>query len=744
MMSHQLPPAFHTTQFSHPNYGNQPPYKRAKLKHVSWAPDDALCEVRIFSIEDSPCMANGNGQKQPVTKSTSFPPGFAPVGTKRVRSDSVAVAAMEPQTSWTSPQKIKTDSSWGLVAGEESQEVQIQQQREKRSFEAIYPRFSSIPESPAEPLEPLEVYDEALIPTIPVVAVEDDTPESGSYVAPAVASPGREQTPDSTLVAQSEKEESSAMPAVNCSRKHTVSDSVPSELAQSVSTMSENSLSSNPSPEIAAAAAAAVASVYESGIVDPELLAKTIAALTANQNGLNFKSANFSSTSVLGNAESEKSAANVGPPRLQIPGTRDQFHVSARSSSAPSEVASELGTRDNLAASKSASFTGNRDGEFCGPSHTSLAANYVVQSNEIGSQSSSSSASHQFSSLPSMSPNHDRQQMQLPLHSSMGGQERPPNFPFRPGPFPSHVKTIGPFQGSPVVSQVGNGPEHSSYPSPTQSLTQDTPIRILTNETFQGPFPHVRPPPPGAFIPGPPGRVPNPRGETLAPTHPDVKSFPHSSNQQQQVGPHGPLTQSPSRGPAPWSPDSGNRPAEGASSVNGSSSRPRPPAMHWVTRVEAIGAGQGGPRPTMFEQGPMGFEQGPGVPFGGRGGAFEIEGIGGPGGRGRGRGHPHFDSMGRGGPDMTHGGGRGGYPRFDNGMGPPQGFDGGIGRGAPMNDEGRGRGGPDLSGGRGRLGVEYDAGGGRKYCVYFNSPNGCRNGPSCGFLHELIDERKFG
>ena len=52
---------------------------------------------------------------------------------------------------WYSPSKhifvlqIEVDSSWRVVAGEESRETETQDQREMRVLEAIYPRPSAIP-----------------------------------------------------------------------------------------------------------------------------------------------------------------------------------------------------------------------------------------------------------------------------------------------------------------------------------------------------------------------------------------------------------------------------------------------------------------------------------------------------------------------------------------------------------------------------------------------------------------------
>ncbi|CAI5512477.1 unnamed protein product, partial [Closterium sp. Naga37s-1] len=108
--------------------------------------------VRLFNTEDAPCMAISTGLGgAPPAPSTSFrssmdgPPGFS--RPKKVRCDSAAVAAMVTQTPWKSPEKVELEAEWQVVAGEDSAQVEVQKQREMRSFEAFYPRPSAIPDS---------------------------------------------------------------------------------------------------------------------------------------------------------------------------------------------------------------------------------------------------------------------------------------------------------------------------------------------------------------------------------------------------------------------------------------------------------------------------------------------------------------------------------------------------------------------------------------------------------------------
>ncbi|KAA3476328.1 zinc finger CCCH domain-containing protein 6-like [Gossypium australe] len=71
------------------------------------------------------------------------------------------------------------DVDWQVVAGEESKEVEIQNQREVRVLEAVYPRPSAIPSNPSAYEEDCN-YDEQQTPQIPVTPIEDEDAAIGT------------------------------------------------------------------------------------------------------------------------------------------------------------------------------------------------------------------------------------------------------------------------------------------------------------------------------------------------------------------------------------------------------------------------------------------------------------------------------------------------------------------------------------------------------------------------------------
>ncbi|XP_042493469.1 zinc finger CCCH domain-containing protein 6-like [Macadamia integrifolia] len=168
-----------------------------KSKRVSWAPDVNLCQVRLFLSEDSPSQV-GLGAQDHLQAKTSWllhstgmgsddhlPPGFE--GAHPANQLKKELSQI-PLIKWKCPPKFVLTPSWQVVAGEESKEVEIQNQREMRVLEAVYPRPSAIPSSPSVSLE-VEDYrhDDSHALIIPVTPIEDDdaTDPSCNLVAPS-------------------------------------------------------------------------------------------------------------------------------------------------------------------------------------------------------------------------------------------------------------------------------------------------------------------------------------------------------------------------------------------------------------------------------------------------------------------------------------------------------------------------------------------------------------------------------
>ncbi|XP_054798565.1 zinc finger CCCH domain-containing protein 6 isoform X2 [Prosopis cineraria] len=168
-----------------------------KSKRVSWASDLDLCQVRLFLSEECPSEVGLNAQDHLQAKtSLLFHPGGAgsddilPPGFEGTQSSSQMQIKLSqiPVMKWTNPLEIVLNLTWQVVAGEESKELEDQNQREMKVLEAIYPRPSSIPPNPSVSMD---VEDSlcnddhtALIPITPIED-EDSTVDAPSGVPPS-------------------------------------------------------------------------------------------------------------------------------------------------------------------------------------------------------------------------------------------------------------------------------------------------------------------------------------------------------------------------------------------------------------------------------------------------------------------------------------------------------------------------------------------------------------------------------
>lgn len=268
--------------------------KRPRSKNVTWASPDKLNQVRLFAAEDAPSLSGLVLQDLLEAKKTKFmhalipvstddlPPGFEGAVTKRARLDSAAILAMNAQITWQFPERVRYDPSWQVALGNESSEVNAQQEREVKVLEAIYPRPSAIPPSSMEPPETPPDLKDLQTPEIPLIptededdGVEEEDPSVGLGISKPIASdfisgdeassiypPGYSPSKDAqnlTLKSQSKGGSSSAAAQFN---------------ADLTSTFLKNA-----DPDVAAAAAAAYAvlKAKESGaLIDHDLLIKIL------------------------------------------------------------------------------------------------------------------------------------------------------------------------------------------------------------------------------------------------------------------------------------------------------------------------------------------------------------------------------------------------------------------------------------------------------------------------------------
>ncbi|XP_047327443.1 zinc finger CCCH domain-containing protein 6-like [Impatiens glandulifera] len=156
-----------------------------KSKRVSWASDLNLCQVKLFLSDDSPSqigLVSGEDNLQAKSlwhqqsigtgSDENLPPGFEGTHSTSLINNKLSQI---PVIKWRCPPKFMLDQNWLMVSGEESQEVEVQNQREMRVLEAIYPRPSSVPPDPS-PLLNMDDFplNDKNTPLIPITPIEDE------------------------------------------------------------------------------------------------------------------------------------------------------------------------------------------------------------------------------------------------------------------------------------------------------------------------------------------------------------------------------------------------------------------------------------------------------------------------------------------------------------------------------------------------------------------------------------------
>ncbi|XP_031474411.1 zinc finger CCCH domain-containing protein 6-like [Nymphaea colorata] len=196
---------------------NPPCVRPHKSKRVTWAPEGSLCQIRLFLSEDAPQQSGLLASQELLQAKTSSswhlavsalddtaPPGFeGPRSAWQLKKDLSKIHVIK----WQCPPKFVISPAWHVVAGEESKEIEVQNQRQLRVLEAVYPRPSSIPPSPSVAPEAQEDFNDRLTPLIPLTPVEEDettevdsaTPTSFLDPSLSVGLPTVAQAPSSSL-----------------------------------------------------------------------------------------------------------------------------------------------------------------------------------------------------------------------------------------------------------------------------------------------------------------------------------------------------------------------------------------------------------------------------------------------------------------------------------------------------------------------------------------------------------------
>ncbi|KAJ8561332.1 hypothetical protein K7X08_027522 [Anisodus acutangulus] len=164
---------------------------QVKSKRVTWASDGSLFQVKLFLSEDSPSQVGIGGTQDHLQAKISLPlhagvlvsddnlpPGFEGAQPASLWKNKIAQI---PVIKWSRPPSFVLDIKWQVVAGEESNEMEIQKQREMRVLEAIYPRESSIPPNPSIGPGEETLHNDQHTPVIPITPVEEEEVADPSY-----------------------------------------------------------------------------------------------------------------------------------------------------------------------------------------------------------------------------------------------------------------------------------------------------------------------------------------------------------------------------------------------------------------------------------------------------------------------------------------------------------------------------------------------------------------------------------
>ncbi|CAN1314832.1 Zinc finger CCCH domain-containing protein 6 [Linum perenne] len=141
-------------------------------------------QVRLFLSDESPSQVGASPQDHLQAKASwvshltgtasddVLPPGFE-LG--QHPNQPQIKASDVPLVKWRCPPRFSIDLQWLVVSGEESQDVEPQNQREMRVLEAVYPRPSAIPTNPTFSGEAKDSqYNDHQVPVIPITPIEDE------------------------------------------------------------------------------------------------------------------------------------------------------------------------------------------------------------------------------------------------------------------------------------------------------------------------------------------------------------------------------------------------------------------------------------------------------------------------------------------------------------------------------------------------------------------------------------------
>ncbi|GMY28299.1 zinc finger CCCH domain-containing protein 6 [Fagus crenata] len=230
--------------------------------------------VKLFLSEESPAQVGLGGQDhlQPKTSlllhstgsgsDDNLPPGFEgayPANHWQIKLSQI------PIIKWRCPPQFVLNVAWQVVAGEESKDSEVQNQREMRVLEAVYPRPSAIPPNPSVSVDAVDLsHNDGQAPLIPITPVEDEDA--------AVDSSSVSTTPFSLPVSQQPLILASGIPSPSQCSLPTITNPATQKPAAGMAGGAE--------PDVAAAASAAFNAIMKSNehgnLIDQELLIKLL------------------------------------------------------------------------------------------------------------------------------------------------------------------------------------------------------------------------------------------------------------------------------------------------------------------------------------------------------------------------------------------------------------------------------------------------------------------------------------
>ncbi|GMI91310.1 hypothetical protein like AT1G19860 [Hibiscus trionum] len=306
-----------------------------KSNRISWAPDVNLCQIKLFLTEEPPSQV-GLGVQDHLQAKTFvshlngtaaddfLPPGFE--GAHSTNHVHINLSEI-PVIKWKCPHRFILDFNWQVVAGEESKEVEIQNQREVRVLEAVYPRPSAIPTNPSISADVENChYDDNLTPQTPITPIEDE--DSAIETLPDVLAPF-----DAPISSQ------------------------PSVSSASVEERPSTGMAFNVEPGVAAAALRAINQSSECGnMIDPDLLVKIL----SNPQLIEKLATDYGTASAAQNLP--KSTSSLVPPSYPHPA------VNISNPSPPSTNRMENGIA-SVAATSGGAYYAESNGVGGGPSN---------------------------------------------------------------------------------------------------------------------------------------------------------------------------------------------------------------------------------------------------------------------------------------------------------------------------------------------------------------------------------------